>query len=369
LEDTRKCIERWILTLADAIEGNKFLGLECAKIPRHTTEIDTRNVKLLEDSLTKLPTPVKTLIEALGKIKLNITEEKCRNRTNYESAFISELESAVMYTKKSMEFLNTENNEIKKNLRFSLTMFQKEIFNILEIDCNEMTYEKVKEIQDGLLEKSRKLRTQMESDLKTDAVKQPLHRTAPQYNSVLNAEEAVQQSKQVMNRIRILNTGGPVDTYFEVPKLKIQQNYESEARIDARPIKKEPDSQLLKNCIHLRRRIKLHCDSIEADNKILFDDAVHSCVLGLRQIKIQSLTKQDTALNETLLAADKKIQQEIKFLLEILTVDRIYLDQALRCIRATCDNHEEMVRRDMINSFVIKLTQWRKSLEETYYTI
>jgi hypothetical protein len=64
-----------------------------------------------------------------------------------------------------------------------------------------------------------------------------------------------------------------------------------------------------------------------------------------------------------------KIQQEIKFLLEILTVDRIYLDQALRCIRATCDNHEEMVRRDMINSFVIKLTQWRKSLEETYYTI
>lgn len=373
LEDTRSCIQRWILCIACAIEGDKFDGLEGAKVPRHTKEIDTRNVKLLEDSLQKLPNPIKTLIEALGKIKLNITEEKCRNRTNYESQFISELESAVMYTSKSMEFLKSQNAEIKSMLPFDLELFRSELAQAIHYQGPlNLSYDQVHIIQEKLRDKSCALRLQIETNLKSATKKKPLWREAPEFQSVSNAEEAVKQTQDVMNRIRILNVGGPLQTYFEVPKLKMVQNTESEAKAEYLGPSDEPESnasKTLKECVNLRRRIQERCKSILSERQILFDDAVHACSLGLRHIQILCPEQKHTEIDGSLLAADRKIQQEIKFLLDVLTVDRIALDQALRCIRATCDNHEELVRRDMINSFVIKLTQWRKLLEETYRSI
>jgi hypothetical protein len=327
-------------------------------IPRSMNEIDDRHLKLIEEAKASLPRPICTLLDALNLVKNDICMELCRHRVNYESRFITQLDSIVSYTIASLKFMHEEHDKVMIQCANDSSQFSERVADLIGPQRPE-------EWPRLLLEKSRELRRAIEISLVQMNERTPLERPQQEFTSIQRVEEAVRESRDVLERLKSLSSGKPITSYFE--PTHVSHAMPIELSVTPHPmIKKDPDLSILTSCLDLRRKV---CEAFEAkrrEREVLFDDATKTCILGLEGALRNLRRDADKPINSTaaLTNADTKIQGEIRYMLATLTVDRQCMDKALRAIKLKCESIEELSRRDILTSLLLQLSQWRLALKD-----
>lgn len=331
-------------------------------------EDQERLVRMAGVAVLDLPKPLQTLLAALRELKLDVARDNVRARANMESRIRSFCESRVAYICESfntaIEAIRRCNEDVWATVLEAEPHFDHELRALLEVE----SLGPPSEWQATLIAASRRFQ---ETLAKTTLSERPVVREAPRmdYDSVHRATDAVRASQDMRQRLIDLATG---------PLVRLFEPTDGQARPTVAPIDvlvpgsvvtkqdKTLAAQKLQTAQKLLRRLQRSIAVSRASRDVLYEDAVSSLIWALRQATVgpeaHVISLEDT--DPVMKTADSKLQKEIAFVLQTLTVDRSSLDIVLRSIKAQTVAIEGLAARESATFWNVQLTQWASRINE-----
>lgn len=317
--------------------------------------------------LSGLPKPLQTLMIALKDLKEDIVRDKLRQISNYENKIIYNLESAVSNINNGLQKLSNEIHNIVSN-QDQLLEVRKEIDGLGGDGLGglEKAPEKISEWRQyllGLLRDSLAKETPY-------ITKKPTERPEATSLASSRAIKAAEESRQTRLRLKAL-AEGPLKSLFEhsvgpcesEPKdVTLEANIE--ATVASLPAVNAPvHSDKIKKIIRHFERNRRIALSTQRD---LLDVSVNNCSKFIKNIKF--LDKKDLVITvpDEMKNADLKIQTEIKFIIQTLSVNMKTLDEVLKYIKQFCASIESQTKAETIASYYILATKWRLQIIDSY---
>jgi hypothetical protein len=354
LKDLISVVKKWTLIVSDAV----YLEASSIDLPglRATEERDESYVMSSQWPISGLPLPLQTLIIALKDLKEDIVRDKCRQISNYENKIIYNLESAV------------------SNINCGLQKLTTEIEHIVESQEEDLTV--AKELGDmGLALPSKKCEwRQYLLDILQKALlkecpyvtKIPVDRPAAPSLASSRALKAAEESKNTRERLRAL-AEGPLVSLFEH---SLGQNVEGpkdlvmEGPLEAlSDIIESQKSEKIKRIIRHFERNRRNMLSTQRD---LLDASVNVVSKFIKNIKFIDHSDLVLDVPNEMKIADSKIQTEIKFIIQTLSVNMKTLDLALKHIKQCCSNIEAQAKAESMASYCILATKWKLQILDSY---
>lgn len=366
-------VRLWILEVADAVEnGSKSITLVSANLERlHIETPDERQAILAAESLKTLPLPMQTLLKALLDLKKDQAVELARQFTNYDTTENAAMESNVSYACKALDvcakdirsIMDTglksfENEQLAKSLASEISAC---------IQNSQGPKNWPKELE-GLL---RHLLGKQQIALKESSVVFAHKRLPISHAEVVHqAREAIDSSMKMRKRLEQLahgNLDGPcvksVSTTVQVDEKTAAvdhqtSNVENQLNLDE-------CTEAVAKTRHLLRRVRQAMDGILRAQTLDIEDTRKSLIIGLQRTKMPTVTRNEQ-VPKAMLAIDKSLQEEIRLLLETLTVDRSALDLALRNIKNKCTYIIENNKAEASMTRAILMKRLKMQLQESF---
>jgi hypothetical protein len=192
--------------------------------------------------------------------------------------------------------------------------------------------------------------------------------------SLEEVKNAIQSSEEMRKRLKALSNGTipqypklsndetESSTFAEVPPLVNVASRTSQVNIEADTSNHIDTIKALRT---LLSKLRKYYERME--DSAVYKDSFQTCAVALRGLQLRSkFDKCLVSVPEAMIMADKRIQQEIKSILETLTIDRQGLDYVLRSIRLKCSALESSSMEESSGKLASQCVQWKLHLQDTY---
>jgi len=357
-------VTTWLELIARGLDSGdlniQFLNLESFK-PNVDID-DSRQVLLAEQALEQLPMPMRTLLKALKDLKRDIVVSECDSIDRRDTILTASLSSAVWFTSKSLSNLCAEIKNVLKIEVISDDLRKA----VNDVGVKSESQDWLKDLEELL----KKERLAMYEDLRDMSAQRIMERPTRRIN-VDNVVNAIENSKAIRDRLSDLNTG-------QLKSLRSNNSVVSSISdlVEEEPVRiasvdklERPERPSIADITTLIRRVRREFDKVKSRQSIALDDAISACsaaVLAETRLLKSRQHIVDFKVPDELVKADTALQNEIKLLLQTLTVDRSALDQYLRSIRASCESVKFCKERESTTSLRIALEQWQTLLKSSW---
>jgi len=363
----------WAAEVLEAVQMGRQMALERPGIRVPDAEDPERLVRMASVAMLDLPKPLQTLLSALRELKLDLARDAIRTRANMESRIRAFCESRVAFICNAIdsasEGIRRCNEDVWATVLEADPQFSNEVHKLLsgtaELPPSEW--------RQALIEACRGFQKSLASH---DLGERPAVRDAPRpvYASVDLAVGAVKSSQDMRQRLIDLATG-PLASLFEpsadrasprAPMDLVVPGTSSACTAQAKAERAEAAHKLLQGQ-KLLRRLQRNIAMARASRDVLYEDVIANLIWALKQCKdppeshVISLEDQSTDMK----TADAKLQKEIAFVLQTLTVDRSSLDMVLRSIKAVATSCDVLAARESATAWNIQMLQWASRLQES----
>ncbi len=316
-------------------------------------------LSLYNESLVKLPRPMQTLLDALKELKIDISNDVVRQESNHEGREIAKLESAVSFVNQVLAHAHTEivaclnvYEDVDPKLDFAVKTF-------LEEDVEPKQWIPM------LRKKCAALRDSMHSEIEKTCVKKPVIRETQASQSVDRARSAVIASTTIRSRLKELSSGH-LSEFFEEPGVQELVEQKERPVVSLQAHEDTIDFSRVNNGHSLLRNVVSLFQSKLQIQRVILDDTLLSCIHSMRACSRKLVFEApDIKDNADMKTADTKLQAEIKFLLQTISVDRNVLDQVLRSTVTFCEAVKQNANVESMTKLSMTVTRWRIELTES----
>jgi hypothetical protein len=363
-----EALRQWLLEVANCVEsGSSELALVHANIPRELyEEPDERQSVLASEALKTLPMPMQTLLKALEALKKDIAIDLVKQRFNQDSAENAVMESNAAYCSKALQACASD---ISLVVSQGISAFHDAS---LEASVKSLIHEsqgprcwasELGALLRSLLEKQTLLLKE------TTAVKYTKRLSLP-FNST-ESLQAIEQSSTLRDRLQELSSGDLTRLYKPIVQTRVDHPEQSAPVAIIEPKHSEA---ALTECIEtirttraLLRRVRQALDGIVRTQAVDIDDCKKTLIIGLQRTRFETKPRHEVVPTD-MATVDSALQEEIRLLLQTISVDRAALDLALRNIKTKCTIIQQSARAEASMTRAILMKRLQMQITDAFET-
>lgn len=361
-----EALRQWLLEIANCVEsGSSEITFVHANVPREMCEEpDERQTVLATEALKSLPRPMQTLLKTLESLKVDITTELIKQRFNHDAAENACMESNAAFACKALQ---TTAKDIESIIAQGLKHFndpalEKAVHAILQNSTgpSEWAHE-LSAVLRALLETQTSLLKETTSVKYTKRLSNPFDSKGPL--------EAIKHSSALRQRLEELSNGSMTSLYSPKP-VNSTKHQELVAPVAVIESKKSENSlteciESIRNIRSILRRVRLSLDGIVRSQAIDIDDCKKTLIIGLQRTRFTEQERTEKVPAE-MAAVDSALQEEIRLLLQTISVDRSALDLALRNIKTKCAYLSQSARAEASMTRAILMKRLQMQLQDAF---
>jgi hypothetical protein len=324
LEATEDWLKESIAELCECLDSGIKWVPQNLTLPHKSRTIMPQ---LLKVSLDDLPRPLQTLLKALFELKTDITRETIRQWSNSDATTLANFRHVVAY------------------VCAGLASIERPESSSLEIELQ--------------IQKIKKLQSDLQESLIKSTEKKPFLSPRSQEKSIEQAHAAADSSSAWRQRLRALATG-PLSSLFESPQANTESEIaEPEIQNEVAPVLQEDIASQLEDAKKELRKLRMALDAKQADFLLLRDHSISALIRKLKSLQVKEPVGHSTTIPLDLQKADDRLQEEIKYFLGTVSVERKALDLYLKSIKANCEYLKFTAEREAYTALSVTTAEWR----------
>lgn len=358
----------WITSLQESVETGSAWNPQGLRIDKDSYVDDSRQHKMAEAALERLPKPLQTLLQTLLALKIDIAREEIRVAQNFENAQEAEVETVVGYASSALQTAAKELTLIRQNALEDLQILRPDVEAFLgpsvggpETWATRIHAELVRVQQrahEQLLRASERRPTVIAPDTNS--------------SSVASVKSTVQASAAFRARMKDLSTGtlsNFADRNLQARLYSAHERPPMQEGGHVKPPAEKPsveldDAEQVSRARSLLRQLRRFMASVMADRKMDIDDVCMVLAGGLRNARVQvsGPPMWPFELPEDLADADDALQKEIGALLQTFSIDKSSFDQYLRAIRSHVGSLHAAAAQESATRWNVSAARWSLQL-------